>query len=114
MWLGELPSPLLDSLVSLQRIGFVPKDGFYPLGPFSKRLIKPDEPLDEEEEEEERQIKAARQPMGLPKNILEAAMAAVAVAQQAEQPPEEAAQEQPYDEYYYDQQVGGMNVRLSD
>ena len=32
--------PLLPPPLS-QRIGFVPKDVFYPLGPFSKRLIRP-------------------------------------------------------------------------
>jgi hypothetical protein len=42
-----------------QRIGFVPKDVFYPLGPLSKRLMNPDEPLDDEEEEEEREYKVS-------------------------------------------------------
>lgn len=54
-------------------------------GPLSKRLLKPDEPLDEEEEEEEREYKAAHVPKGLPKNILEAATAAAAAAVAAEQ-----------------------------
>ncbi|GAX84107.1 hypothetical protein CEUSTIGMA_g11530.t1 [Chlamydomonas eustigma] len=96
----------------LQRIGFVPKDGFYPLGPFSKRLLKPDEPLDEEEEEEEKLLKAAHVPMGLPKNILEAAVAAaeaaVAAEQQEETPPEpeQTIEGGVYDEQYYDEQYG--------
>jgi len=114
------PKPALQSLqrrhewllfMIQQRIGFVPKDVFFPLGRASRRLLRPDEPKDEEDEEEEEEQRLQHVPKGLPKDLVEAATAAAAAALAAEQaqqqeqvPHDQQYDQQQYDQQYYDQQ----------